>query len=224
MYRVEDKYCCSMQEMYQMQRRLDMVLRADSNEKNMEGYSVISLYFDDIEDTCLTDTQEGINERLKYRIRIYNHSLNTIKLEVKEKKNNRVLKKSKCITEEEMKKLMCGQCIEDYSKPEDPAFLFNLAIRTKGLRPKVIVAYERKAYVYDSGSVRITFDRNVRTSRETDAFGTQEACYDFLKGQDAVLEIKYDEFIPQFILQLLEANWMQQTAYSKYQLCRERYE
>ena len=34
MYRVEDKYCCTGQEMYQMQRRLETVLRADCNENS----------------------------------------------------------------------------------------------------------------------------------------------------------------------------------------------
>lgn len=224
MYRVEDKFCCGIQEMYQLQRRLHTVLRADSNEKNTEGYSVVSLYFDDLKDTCLTDTKEGSNDRRKFRIRIYNHSLNTIKLEVKEKKNNRVCKKSKAITEEEMRRLMSGQRIADSSTLEDPAFLFNLAITARGLCPKMIVAYERKAYIYEPGNVRITLDRNVRACRRTDAFGRQELPYDFLRGQDAVLEIKYDEFLPQFILQLLETGSLQQTVYSKYQLCRERYE
>lgn len=249
MYRVEDKFCCSAQEMYQLQRRLEGVLRADSNEKNAEGYSVVSLYFDDFKDTCLTDTREGHNDRRKFRIRIYDHSLKTIKLEIKEKKNNRIFKRSKQITEEEMHRLLHGQCIADpsvrepsakefsanrsairepsvneFSVTEDPALSFNLAVKTQGLRPKVIVAYERKAYLYEPGNVRITLDRNVRASRQLEAFGSREIFYDYLEGQDAVLEIKYDEFLPQFLLQLLETGSMRQTAYSKYQLCRERYE
>lgn len=223
MYRVEDKFCCSSQEMYLLQQRLDGVLWSDSNEKDTEGYSVISLYFDDLEDTCLTDTTEGNNNRQKYRIRIYNHSLKTIKLEVKEKLNHRIFKKSKSITEEEMRRLMNGQCIEDSSSVEDPAFLFNLAIRTRGLRPKVIVAYERKAYIYEPGNTRITFDRNVRASCRVEDFGKPETSYDFLEEQDAVLEIKYDEFLPGFIRQVMEMGSLWQTAYSKYQLCRERY-
>ncbi len=102
--------------------------------------------------------------------------------------------------------------------------MFNLAIQTKALRPKVIVAYERKAYIYPSGNVRITFDRNIRASSQIAAFGSKKISYDPLREQDAVLEIKYDEFLPEFILQLLEQNSMQQTACSKYRLCRERYQ
>ena len=222
MYRVENKYICSAQEMYQLQQRLNMVLQVDSNEERVEGYSVVSLYFDDLGDTCLTDTVDGCEVRNKYRIRIYNHSLDTIKLEVKEKLDSRINKKSKSITQAQMRKLISGECIEEDGTMEDPATLFNLAIRTRGLRPKVIVVYERKAFVYQSGNVRITLDRNVRSSSRTDDFGKTGSSYDWLRGIDAILEVKYDEFIPGFLLQLLELGNLQQSAYSKYQICRER--
>lgn len=221
MYRVENKYNCSEAEMYVLQQRVEAVLRPDSNESDPEGYSVVSLYFDDLTDSCLQETVDGVNLRDKYRIRIYNNSLDVIKLEVKSKKDSRIIKKSKSITKEEMERLMNGECIEDSASADDPATLFNLAIRTRGLRPKVVVAYERKAYVFGPGNVRITFDRNVRASSRTEDFGKENNGYDFVRECDKVLEVKYDEFIPDFLLQLLELGNMQQTAYSKYQLCRE---
>lgn len=223
LYRVEDKYCCTGQELYQLQRRLDAALRTDDNGNGEEGYCVESLYFDDFADTCLSDTTEGNDNRRKYRIRIYNHVTDIIKLEVKENRNNRILKRTRHITAEELERLMQGQCIRDSASEDDPAFLFNFAIRTRGLRPKVIVAYERKAYIYPPGNVRITFDRNVRASRDTEGFGTRGISYGFLEGPDCVLEIKYDEFLPQFIPQLMETGFLQRASYSKYRLCRERY-
>ena len=224
MYRVEDKYCCTAQDMYQLQHRLDAVLWADSNENTINGYQVISLYFDDLADSCMNAVREGSYSRLKYRIRIYNNSFDRISLEVKEKQGSRIYKKARSITEKEMHQLIQGECISASFSLEDPAFMFNLAIQTKALRPKVIVAYERKAYIYPSGNVRITFDRNIRASSQIAAFGSKKISYDPLREQDAVLEIKYDEFLPEFILQLLEQNSMQQTACSKYRLCRERYQ
>lgn len=224
MYRAEDKFCCSRTEMELLQRKLEVVLQADANEENVEGYSIISLYFDDLEDTCYRDTMDGVEIRNKYRIRIYNNSLRTIKLEVKEKKDNRIRKKSKTITEEQMNQLIQGECIEESYSEDDPATLFNRAIQMRGLRPKVIVAYERKAYIYKAGNTRITFDRNVRASNQIYRFGEENIAYDFLREYDDVLEVKYDEFIPGFLLQLLELGNLQQTAFSKYQLCREREE
>lgn len=204
-----------------LQSRMEAALRSDVNEGGSDGYRISSLYFDDIRDSCLQDTVDGVNWRNKYRIRIYNDSLDVIKLEVKSKKNNRIQKRSKTISKAQMESLMRGECIEDGASAKDPATLFNLAIRTQGLRPKVIVTYERKAYVYETGNVRITFDRNVRASSRVEAFGEKNISYDFLREYDKVLEVKYDELIPGFLLQLLELGNMQQSAYSKYQLCRE---
>ena len=222
MYRVEDKYNCSETQLVMLQSRMEAALRPDSNEGGPEGYSIVSLYFDDLQDSCLQDTEDGVNQRNKYRIRIYNDSLDVIKLEVKTKQDNRIQKQSKTISRAEMESLMRGECIAEESSFEDPATLFNLAIKNEGLRPKVIVAYERKAYVFEPGNVRITFDRNVRASSRVEEFGQKNIRYDFLQEYDKVLEVKYDEFIPDFLLQLLEVGNMQQSAYSKYQLCRER--
>lgn len=221
MYRVEDKYNCTETELYMLQSRMEAVLRTDVNEGGPEGYRITSLYFDDLADSCLRDTVDGVNRRSKYRIRIYNDSLDVIKLEVKTKRDNRILKRSKTITKTQMESLMRGDCIEDEGAAEDPATLFNLAIGTRGLRPKVIVAYERKAYVYEPGNVRITFDRNVRSCSRVETFGQKNINYDILREYDKVLEVKYDEFIPDFLLQLLEPGNMRQSAYSKYQLCCE---
>lgn len=222
MYRVEDKYNCSATELVMLQSRMEAVLRPDVNEGGPEGYRITSLYFDDFNDSCLQDTEDGVNQRNKYRIRIYNDALDVIKLEVKTKRDSRILKRSKSISIAEMKSLIKGECIEDTASEKDPATLFNLAIKTQGLRPRVIVTYERKAYVYEPGNVRITFDRNVRASARVEEFGQKNISYDFLQEYDKVLEVKYDEFIPDFLLQLLEVGNMQQSAYSKYQLCRER--
>lgn len=222
MYRAEDKYNCSETQLVMLQSRMEAALRPDSNEGGPEGYSIVSLYFDDLQDSCLQDTEDGVNQRNKYRIRIYNDSLDVIKLEVKTKRDNRIQKQSKTISRAEMESLMRGECIAEEGSFEDPATLFNLAIKNAGLRPKVIVAYERKAYVFAPGNVRITFDRNVRASSRVEDFGQKNISYDFLQEYDKVLEVKYDEFIPDFLLQLLEVGNMQQSAYSKYQLCRER--
>lgn len=223
MFRVENKYNCSENELQVLQHRLAGIMQADSNENHPEGYSIISLYFDDLQDSCLYDTMDGVEIRDKFRIRIYNNSLDVIKLEVKSKKDGYICKKSKTITKQQMDMLMHGECIEDSASMEDPATLFNIAIRTRGLRPRVIVAYERKAYVFGPGNTRFTLDRNVRASNRVEDFGLDNVSYDYVREYDKVLEVKYDEFIPDFLLQLLELGNMQQTSYSKYQLCREMF-
>ena len=223
MFRVEDKYACSASELFLLQSRIDTVLKADANQYSQDGYSIISVYFDDLYDRHLQDTIDGNSKREKYRIRIYNNSFDTIKLEVKYKQYNRILKKSKTISYSDMNSLLQGNPIACTNLPDDPATLFNMGIQNRGLRPKVIVAYERKAYVFPSGNVRITFDRNIRSSNLIHMFGNDELSYDFPESPNAILEVKYDEFLPGFIAQLLELGNMQQTSYSKYRICREIY-
>lgn len=222
MYRAEDKFQCDEMEMRILQSRVGAVLKADSNQSDDFGYKVTSLYFDDVYDSCLKDTESGIGIRQKYRVRIYNNSLQTIKLEIKYKKYNRVRKKSAGISAEELEALIHGNCIKDLSPDADnPVTIFNAAISQRGLRPKVIVEYDRKAYVFESGNVRITFDRNVRASRNVMEFGSCALRYEPVGGINNVLEVKYDEFLPGFIAGLIEIGNMNQSAFSKYRLCRE---
>lgn len=223
MYRVEDKFFCSEKDLFLLEARLQTVLRPDENQKTADGYRVTSVYFDDLFDTHLQDTVDGNRLREKYRIRIYNGSYDVIKLEVKYKRDNKVLKKARSITSEQMRTLMGGECIySDVATTEDPITLFNLAIANRGLRPKIIVEYDRSAYIYEPGNVRITLDRNIRASDQLDAFVRGERLtYEYDRDLSRVLEIKYDEFLPGFIAGILETGNLNQTSYSKYRICRE---
>lgn len=224
MYRVEDKYSISPEEFFVLKERLGVIMPSDSNDKNGVGYKISSVYFDDIYDTHYTDTVDGNPVRKKYRIRIYNDSFNMIKLEVKYKQYNRIKKLSRKISYRQMLALINGDTIEyDSDCLEDPITDFNMEIRQRLLRPKVIVTYERKAFVNMAGNVRITFDTGVRASDRVMEFGKKELVYDYPEDINSVLEVKYDEFLPQHIAQTLELNTMWQTSFSKYRICREVY-
>lgn len=223
MYRVENKYECSEMDLRLLESRLKVVLQTDFHDENQMGYKVTSIYFDDRYDSLLQDTINGNRLREKYRIRIYNGSFDVIKLEVKYKRDNRVLKKSRNISKENMKSLLQGKCIRDESPSIDSAItLFNLAINQWGITPKVIVEYDRKAYVFPQGNTRITLDRNIRASEQILDFSQEkELYYERARGNDKVLEVKYDQFLPSFLAGILEVGNMNQTTCSKYRICRE---
>lgn len=90
-------------------------------------------------------------------------------------------------------------------------------MQTEGLRAKTIVEYTREAYVYNAGNVRVTFDSDIKTGIfSTDFFGNPP----LVKSVDtALLEVKYDEFIPEAVAQLLQLN-LRAGAFSKYAACR----
>lgn len=223
MYRVEDKFICDEKQLFYLQSKLECILHTDQNQESQYGYMITSVYFDDYQDRHLIDAVNGNQVREKYRIRIYNGSYDVIKLEVKYKRDSRILKKSCRISREQMIKLLQGQCIEDCAPSLDSTItLFNIAINERKLRPVIIVEYDRKAFVFDAGNVRITLDRNLRFSKRVDLF-MQEAEFPrtYVQKPDSVLEVKYDEFLPGFIAGILETGNMRQEAYSKYRICRQ---
>ena len=222
MDRVEDKYVLSDLDMFKLEKRVQSVLKLDTHGQN-NGYKVSSIYYDDLYDTSYMDSLSGNPFRRKYRIRIYDDSLETIKLEVKEKHYNRAVKISSTITQDELRNLLAGEPIAERGSFNDARTLFNLAIKTRKLMPRINVTYDRRAYLYDAGNVRITFDRHIRSSKRLDLFGKPDLIYDRPDGSGSVLEVKYDECIPRFIMQLLEHEKMVQTSNSKYGICREIY-
>ena len=222
-YRVEDKYVLPLEQLFLLEQRIQAIMTLDQGSFK-SGYKISSLYFDDISDTCLRDTIDGNPCRSKYRIRVYNDSLSMIKLEVKTKVYNRCNKIGEEISQEEMKKLILGETIESNSHMQSARNLFNLAIQTRYLKPKLNVTYDRKAYICETGNVRITFDRNIRANDQINMFPKPELVYDYPDDFGCVLEVKYDEVLPHYIAQTLEINKLVQTSNSKYGICREIYE
>ena len=224
MYRAEDKYLCSERDMLLLESRLKVVMKPDTLAGG-KTYRITSLYFDDPADSHWSDAEDGESYRKKYRIRIYNGSFDLIRLEVKYKAFNRVNKRSASISREDAARLIAGDCIGDPEPSMDsPVTLFNLAVREKLIRPRIVIDYTRDAYTFPPGNVRITFDRNIRASGNTDRFLDGSCCYTALRDNNRILEVKYDEFLPGFIAGLLETGNMNQSAYSKYQLGREQLE
>ena len=207
-----------------MDQHVSLQLRPDPAAGGT-SYRISSLYFDDPADSHWAESEDGVSYRKKYRIRIYNNTADVIKLEVKYKAYNRILKKSRTISREDAEKLIAGECIEDREESMDnPVTLFNLAMKERLLRPAAIIDYRRDAYIFPAGNVRITFDREIRAGGNAGSFLTGKAACTPLKETDRILEVKYDEMLPGFIGRLLELGNMNQVSYSKYRLGREQLE
>ena len=87
---------------------------------------------------------------------------------------------------------------------------------------KVIVDYERTVYVCPIGNVRVTFDRNISSSTDFKHFGEKNiAKRPIMPCGHHILEVKYDELLPDYIYKSLEIEALQRTTFSKYYLCRK---
>ena len=74
-----------------------------SLDLHQEGdcYEIRSLYFDDAWDSCMNENAAGVDQREKYRIRIYGPESDVIHLEIKEKNRGLTKKRSCELTREE---------------------------------------------------------------------------------------------------------------------------
>ena len=68
------------------------------------------------------------------------------------------------------------------------------------MRPRTIVDYEREPWVMDEGTVRITFDMNVRAAVGSfDIFDATLSALPVLEPGKLVMEVKFTEFCPQLV-------------------------
>lgn len=220
-YRSELKFLVDNNDLLILNHRIKNIMNLDSNIKKEDCYNIRSIYFDSYDNDYLKETESGINKRLKIRIRIYNKSSKTIKLEIKHKLNGYTKKESCKISKEICDKLINGEDLL-YSECKNKV-LKKLYLEQKMnlLKPKIIVEYDRVAYINKTGNVRVTFDKNIRTSKYIDRFFDDNIySVPILDNNEEILEVKYDEILPSWIAQSLELNKLSRTSFSKYAVSR----
>lgn len=225
-YRHEQKYLISEGEYALLSRRLQMTMAQDAHAAQNGGeYHIRSLYFDDPFDSAVRDKLDGIETRDKVRIRIYNGSDSTIKLERKHKDGPYIQKTSLSLSRQECDALLRGDYRFLLRRPEPFAGQMFGIFKLRQLRPKVLVDYDREPYVFPAEDVRVTFDKNVRTAmRATALFDPDVPTYPVMELKNCVLlEVKFNESLPAYIQMLIQMGAAQRTAFSKYLFCR-RYE
>lgn len=219
-YRHELKFPVSDAELEIIRYRIRPLMQTDFHQK--EGvYTVRSLYFDDLYDSCLRENKNGEDNRRKFRIRIYNGNDEIIKLEKKIKFRGMTKKEDAEISAEDCLIYMSGKLPRLHDKSSDLERELYAESRMNGMRPVCIVEYERTAYVEKKGNVRITFDRNISGSERTEAFLNREISgVPLLPGGQHVLEVKYDELLPEYISEALNLGILHRTSFSKYYYAR----
>ena len=221
-YRHELKYLVSAAQIPLLKTRIASLMQRDPHAGKDGIYTIRSLYFDDYCNRCYYENENGTDPREKYRIRIYNHSDQKISLECKRKERGKTLKTACPLTRQQTEKLIHGE--PPMVTEEIPPLLrkFAVEMKTRRLRPVVIVEYERIPYIYKNGNVRVTFDTQIASSSDVEDFFSETLSKrPVMPVGQQLLEVKFDEYLPDFIYRNLNLNRLQQTAFSKFYLCRK---
>ena len=218
-FRHEVKHEISHHDMLVLRQRLGAIAKTD--EHAVDGkYDIRSLYFDNASDRALREKIDGVDIREKFRIRLYDGDTSVIHLEKKSKVNGLCQKQSVSLTKEQAQSIVDGNY--DWMMESQIPLVQELysKMMSQGLRPKTIVDYIREPFVFGAGNVRVTLDYNIRTGMQ---------CTDFLNPNcvmvpagDApiILEVKWDEYLPDIIRDIVQLGNRRVSAFSKYAVCR----
>lgn len=221
-FRHELKFMINRHQYYILRQRLRGLARHDEHAGQSGEYHIRSLYFDDIDNSALHDKLGGIRDRRKYRIRIYNRRDDLIHFEKKIKTGDYIAKLKERLTRETVDTILAGN-IEVLNAPEKPLLHeLYLEMKQRLLAPQVIVDYVREPFVCPNGNVRITFDKELRTGlHAVNLFDPDLRPVSAIDDKLIILEVKYDEYIPEYLRAALQLEGLRQQSASKYVICRK---
>lgn len=218
-FRHEYKHRINRSDMIQLRTRLSSFLGHDRFAGEDGTYFVKSLYFDNLWDKALREKVDGVNNREKFRIRYYGTDTSFIRLEKKSKINGLCRKESVPITAEECRKIIDGDYSFLIGSDSNLMHEFYAKLCYQQLRPRCIVAYRREAFVYAPGNVRVTIDSDISGSYNVREFLSPDL--EFLQlYHEAVLEVKWDEYLPEIIRDSVQVKSRKSAAFSKYAAVR----
>ena len=220
-YRHEIKHYINLGECAILRNKLSTIMKPDPNAGPNGNYLIRSLYFETPDDKALMEKISGVDNREKFRVRLYNCNDSYIRLEKKIKVNGLTAKFSVHLTKEQCKDILSGNI--EWLKVSDNSLLRELygKMQHDQLKPKTIVDYMREAYIFGPGNVRVTIDKSIKTAlNSTDLFNENLPTVETLDGRMAILEVKYDAFLPEIISDLIQLGDRNKVSVSKYALCR----
>lgn len=223
-YRNELKFEVSDFDLNRIKYRLLPLMHLDSHQ-GTGGYQIRSLYFDDLYDSCMFEKEMGISYREKYRLRIYNNDFDYIRLEKKTKYAGLTKKVVQKLTQSDYDAILANDINYLYTiLSQNTGTLleeFALKILHKKFSPKCIVTYDRFAFIEKTGNVRITFDQNISGSKQVEKFFQPNIfSVPVMPPAHQILEVKYDELLPHYILQALDLGCLRRQSFSKYYITR----
>jgi len=204
----------------------------DEHSKGGDWYAIRSLYLDNRDFRLYKDTREQLPFRLKLRARTYGDAGGSVKLEVKRRVRDLIVKTSATVRQPQWAAAGAQGLRGLYESATHSMGEFLQLTETLGASPRLLVYYERQAFSSTVDDyVRVTFDRHMacQPMRRWDfngdprewlaidapkTFGERESQY--------VLEIKFVNRPPAWLRDLTLRFGLERRGFSKYARAVER--
>ncbi len=226
--RREIKYLVDLAQAEAFRERLNDVLIPDSHDGG-QGYFNYSVYFDSPALTFYKEKIEGLATRMKPRLRTYRQLIDgppdAIFLEFKHRERDFISKEREALSADRAGRLLQGDTVLDTAVSADSPVIdkFSALARKMDLRTCAGVLYHRTAFSCAvQPGLRITFDRRLLCTEVCTLSPPIDAFAPIEPATRAVIELKYDSTVPDWILNTAAAMEMRQLSFSKYANAIER--
>jgi hypothetical protein len=190
-------------------------------------YTIDSLYFDDSRYRMYQDVEDGAPVRAKLRVRTYPDSpASVVKFEVKRRVKDLILKSSAVVPGQGWRQWLEERPRAPLSPRSEAALqCFLRTAQAMGARPKMLVRYERQAFVGAvDNNIRVTFDRGMQHQRmeryELEGVASSWTAMDDPDSIGApgaiLLELKFCGRAPIWMADLVRRYGLKRQGYSKY--------
>ena len=218
-YRHETKVAINAADALAIRQRLRAIASPDAHAHDGR-YLIRSLYFDTPSDRALREKLDSVNKREKFRIRMYNNDISFIHLEKKSKLNGLGTKHKALLSAEEVARIIEGDTAWMLDSGRPLVQELYSKILAQGLTPKTIVQYVREPFVYAPGNVRVTLDSDLRTGVYSTDFLNPDCILVPAGDAPTLMEVKWDNFLPDIIKDAVQLGGRRGAAFSKYAACR----
>lgn len=223
--RYEVKYMVPISLLPQLRAQLAGILINDKNTQETEGnYINQSIYFDNRSLKNYFDKCEGLNERLKVRLRLYRKNLSSTPdgyfLEFKHR-IGRIVSKSRTRVDQKLAQRIVreSQCFEEIDPHEHHQCLkwFHYLVRRDLIKPVLTTLYKREAYhTVFYRDVRLTIDTDIRASSQTSLKLNPRSFRNVIDPRYSIVELKYCGKVPRLIVNRIAKLCLTQVTFSKY--------
>ncbi len=217
--RFELKYLAPIEQARAFAEELALHARPDPHS-GLAGYPVYSLYWDSPELTFFWEKLDGEKLRRKLRFRRY-EGRDEVFVEIKQRTDRTVQKRRTRLPLAEALALFDRGAldVERESRVDDAVLKEALVLaRMHRLAPAAAVRYQRQAWFATfEPDLRVTFDTRLQyDARELDLAQPFRTGAYLLAPEWCVLEIKYNDRVPQWLLALVRRHGLDVVRFSKY--------
>ncbi len=223
--RYEIKYIANLNQVSALKNIIKNFFEQDVNSFKSSGYYNYSIYFDSPSYFFYREKQEGLLKRIKPRLRTHLLAINEVPkmwfLELKGRHDRTVQKRRSKINHSIVKDLLSGK--KNLKQINDQTISdFEYLWDRLNLKPAVSVFYFREPFNSEIFSnVRITFDHRISASFNFNRYADRDNLEFIIPPDNVIVELKYTNSIPRFILEIFRKIGAKQITFSKYALSLE---